>query len=182
MRKYRTIVIDPPWPGPGSAPAFDARVETGSRKMRLNLIPYSTMTGVQVASMQIPRVAADDAQLFIWCCNRSVCDAFLLGQLWAFKFRGLFVWKKPLGLGRHVRSECDFLAWFGRRGAPLVKPKDCPRQIHEWPRPKRHSEKPAEAYDLIRKLSAGPRLDIFARQARPGFTPWGNQAPEAAAA
>jgi N6-adenosine-specific RNA methylase IME4 len=175
-RRYRTIVIDPPWPGPGEVPAFDARV---SGPMKLNLIPYSTMTGIQVAALNVPEIAADDGQLFIWATSRSVADAFLLAQLWAFKFRTLFIWEKPgLGLGRHARNQAEFLLWAGRRGAKLVEPKDCPHQIQRWPKPKRHSEKPAEAYELIRRLSDGPRLDIFARQRREGFEPWGNQVPD----
>jgi len=170
MKKFKTIVIDPPWPGPGATPAFDG---TGPR-----LIPYHTMTGVQCAALRVPDIAHDHAQLFIWATSRSVCDAFLLAQLWAFKFRGLFIWQKPgLGLGRHVRSQAEFLLWAGRRGAQLVAPKHCPHQIQQWPKPNRHSEKPQEAYAMIWGLSAAPRIDIFARQQRPGFLAWGNQIP-----
>ena len=176
VKKYRTIVIDPPWPGPGATPAFDATV---SGKMRLNLIPYSTMTGIQVAALKVPEIADDAAQIFIWATSRSVADAFLLAQLWSFKYRALFIWEKPgLGLGRHARTQADFLLWAGRCGARLVASKDCPNQIQRWPKPKRHSEKPSEAYDLIRRLSDGPRLDIFARQHREGFEPFGNQVPD----
>ena len=93
--------------------------------------------------------------------------------------------KKPLGLGRNVRSEAEFLIWGARRGARAPE-MPSPRQVHEWKKPKRHSEKPAAAYTFIKSLSDGPRLDIFARQSRPGFEAWGNQAdrlddPQAAA-
>jgi N6-adenosine-specific RNA methylase IME4 len=170
VEKFRTIVIDPPWPGPGECPAFDAAGAS------VRLIPYSTMTGSQVAALRVSDLATDDAQLFIWATSRSVADAQLLMQLWAFKFRGLFVWLKPgLGMGRHVRSQCEFLLWGGRRGSPLVDPPRCPRQVHQWPKPRRHSEKPAEAYEMIAQLSPGPRIDIFARQNRPGFEAWGNE-------
>jgi N6-adenosine-specific RNA methylase IME4 len=30
---------------------------------------------------------------------------------------------------------------------------------------------------MIAELCDGPRIDIFARQARPGFEAWGNEAP-----
>lgn len=166
---YRTIVIDPPWPGPGDAPAFNAQ---GS----LGLIPYATMTGIQVAALRVPDLAAPDCQLFLWATSRSLGDAALLAQSWAFHFRGLFVWLKPgLGLGRHVRNQCEFVWWGGRRESPAVIPTNCPRQVHEWPATRKHSEKPPEAYALFADLSPGPRLDIFARQARPGFEPWGNE-------
>jgi N6-adenosine-specific RNA methylase IME4 len=174
--KYATIVIDPPWPGPGGVPAFDG--QSGEGRCKLNLIPYSTMTGIQVAGLNIDDLAADDCQLFLWATGRSVGDAFLLLQLWAFKYRGIFIWQKPgLGMGRHMRNQAEFLLWGGRKGAPLVEPKNCPRQIQCWPKPKRHSEKPPEAYEFIKSLSGGPRLDIFARQARDGFERFGNEAP-----
>lgn len=41
----------------------------------------------------------------------------------------------------------------------------------------RHSAKPPEAYELISRLSPGPRLSIFQRQARDGFVCWGDQMP-----
>lgn len=142
-----------------------------------SVMPYSTMGGVSLAAMKIADVAAPDAQLFLWAASRSVADAFLLMQLWGFNYRGLFVWLKPLGMGRHMRHQVEFVLWGGRKGARLVAPSQCPRQIVEWKKPARHSEKPPAAYELFAKLSPPPRIDIFARQKRPGFTPWGNEAP-----
>jgi len=168
ITKYKTIVIDPPWPGPGSSPAFDAQAP-------LRLIPYHTLTGIQCAALRIAEIADDDAQLFIWATNRSVGDAFLLAQLWSFSYRGLFIWLKPLGLGRHMRSQAEFLLWAGRHGAPLVEPRKCPYQLCKWPKPKRHSEKPEEAYEMIKTLSPTPRLDVFARQHRDGFSAYGDE-------
>jgi N6-adenosine-specific RNA methylase IME4 len=94
---YRTIVVDPPWPGP-----TEHRSQKGGA---VTLIPYKTMTGIQLAAITLP----------------------------------------------------------------------APQQTHEWPRPKRHSEKPAEAYAMIAERSPGPRIDLFARQSRPGFEAWGNE-------
>lgn len=167
--KFKTIVADPPWNGPGSCPAFD-------HKKTLSVIPYATMTGIQCATLNIAELAAPDAQLWLWTTSRNLGDAYLLGQAWAFKFRACFVWQKgTLGLGKHARGQCEFLLWFARRGARMVEPTKCPRQIQTWKKPKAHSEKPAAAYRFIRSLSDGPRLDLFARQTRDGFTPWGNQ-------
>lgn len=172
-QQFKTIVIDPPWPGPGSTPNFR---KNKSGKSEVSLIPYSTMSGFQLSAMRVDQTATTDAQLWMWATSRSMGDAMLLVQLWNFAYRGLFVWKKPgLGMGRHMRHQCEFLIYAGRPGAKLVQPKKCPRQFQEWPTPKAHSEKPPEAYDMIRELSDGPRIDIFARQSRPGFTPWGNQ-------
>ncbi len=170
---YRTIVVDPPWPGPG---------ESWSPGHPHVVIPYSTMTGIELSSLRIGEIADPKAQLFLWATSRTLGDAWLLMQCWRFQYRALFVWCKPgLGLGRHARHQCEFLLWGGRKGARLVEPVKCPRQVQYWPRPRRHSEKPPEAYAMIRRLSDAPRIDVFARQERPGFEPWGNQVPTCAA-
>lgn len=170
--KYKTIVIDPPWPGPGEVPAFN-----GKEAVRL-LIPYATMSGIQIAALPIGQKATKDAQLFIWATARGLGDAYLLMQTWGFRYRGLFVWMKNLGLGRHIRNQTEFLVWGAMRGAKQKEQREAaPRQVHEWPQ-RGHSEKPAEAYALIKKLTDGPRLDIFARTAHDGFEPWGNEVGE----
>jgi N6-adenosine-specific RNA methylase IME4 len=48
--------------------------------------------------------------------------------------------------------------------------------LHDWPRG-RHSEKPADFFALAERLSPGPRLELFARQARPGWDGWGDEYP-----
>lgn len=174
-KRWRTIVIDPPWPGPGSCPVF---AQGHSGPVPKSIVPYSCMTWIQCAALRIRELAAADAQLWLWTTSRNAGDAFLLAQLWGFQYRALFVWLKPtLGLGRHVRHQTEFLLWAARPGARRNPPKATPRQVHQWRWTRRHSEKPAEAYQMIAQLSDAPRLDIFARQKRPGFTPWGNEAP-----
>ena len=43
--------------------------------------------------------------------------------------------------------------------------------------PKRHSEKPDAAYELVESVSPGPRLELFARRVRNGWATWGNEVP-----
>lgn len=170
-KHYRTIAIDPPWPGPGE----HRSIKGGG----VTIIPYSTMTVIQLAAMRIMDIATDDAQLWMWTTSRNFVDAGLLMQLWGFRYAGLFIWKKQPNLGPWIRHDSEFLMRGYLPGAKIVLP--APVQTHEWPRPKRHSEKPPEAYRMIEQFSPGPRIDIFARQPRPGFDAWGNQAPDSQA-
>ncbi len=40
-----------------------------------------------------------------------------------------------------------------------------------------HSAKPDVFYERVREFSAGPRLEMFARQERDDFEGWGNELP-----
>ncbi len=41
-----------------------------------------------------------------------------------------------------------------------------------------HSAKPDAFYDLVEARSKGPYLEMFARRGRPGWTSWGDEAPD----
>ena len=38
-----------------------------------------------------------------------------------------------------------------------------------------HSRKPLEVFDRIRRLTAGPYLELFSRESREGWDCWGNE-------
>jgi N6-adenosine-specific RNA methylase IME4 len=40
---------------------------------------------------------------------------------------------------------------------------------------KGHSQKPDEFYDIIRRVTEGPRIDVFSRSAHEGFEACGNE-------
>ena len=42
-----------------------------------------------------------------------------------------------------------------------------------------HSRKPPRSYEVIERVSRGPRMELFARVARPGWNVWGAEAPTA---
>ena len=41
---------------------------------------------------------------------------------------------------------------------------------------RKHSRKPDGIHERIERLVAGPYLELFARQSRPGWTTWGDEA------
>jgi N6-adenosine-specific RNA methylase IME4 len=81
-----------------------------------------------------------------------------------------------MGYTSRANTEAALLA---TRGAPMRLANDV-HQIVIAPSAA-HSEKPEEARRRIERLYPGPRLELFAREAVPGWTVWGNEVAREAA-
>jgi N6-adenosine-specific RNA methylase IME4 len=77
------------------------------------------------------------------------------------------------GPGLTTRKNAEYVV-LGRRGHPKRLAKDV-FEIIVAPR-REHSRKPAEAYRRIERYCAGPRLDLFPRERRDGWIPYGDEA------
>jgi N6-adenosine-specific RNA methylase IME4 len=133
---------------------------------------------------------AETALVWMWTTVTSLMDAgWLMGALGA-RYVSTGVWVKPsIGMGQYWRIQCEFLLLgvigkgardmclehrhaLGIRAnlSNVIQPAF--RLVH------RHSGKPAESYELIEKLCPGPRVELFAREAREGWDRWGLEAPD----
>src|SRR6516162_3814700 len=81
------------------------------------------------------------------------------------------LWPGPV-LGLTTRKNCEFVV-LGRRGKPKRLAADVLETIVAPIR--EHSPKPEEVYARIERFCAGPRLDLFGRCQRPGWTVYGDE-------
>ena len=159
-RKYKTILLDPPW--------------DINQKGKLGAINhYDLMTLDQIRNLPIPALAADNAHLWLWVPNGLVPEAIQLVKDWGFTYRNSFYWIKPrLGLGVYLRNASETVI-FATRGKAPVQFKSQPNWL--FAPLQDHSHKPEEMYDIIERVSPGPYLELFARRHRPGWDVWGNE-------
>jgi N6-adenosine-specific RNA methylase IME4 len=177
LRRYGVIYADPPW-----------RWEAWSRVTGLDYSPeshYPTMDLDAVKALDAASIAADDSVLFLWATRPHLANALGVIAAWGFTYKTCFGWTKTeadgslrrRGIGYWAVDNLELLL-LGTKGEP-----PCPAQGDQWlasiPAPVgRHSEKPEVFYRLIESyFPTLPKIELFARAARPGWDRWGLEAP-----
>jgi N6-adenosine-specific RNA methylase IME4/ParB-like chromosome segregation protein Spo0J len=171
-RRYPVIYADPPW-------HFEVyNDESGVERAASN--HYPTMPLQDICSLPVADLATDEAILFVWTTSPYLEEALQVVLAWGFKYKTNIAWvKDKIGLGYVVRNRHELLLIATRGDIPSPLPANRPSSVIEAPR-REHSRKPDEAYELIERMYPElPKIELFARQARPGWACWGNQAPTA---
>lgn len=175
MKRFSVIYADPPW----SFKTFSAK-GTG----RSAISHFDTMSFVQLLALRktLDTFAAADCALLLWVVrwlpSRVIAD---LLDSWGFVEKGtVFTWVKttkdgsryPIGNGYSTRANPE-RCLLATRGKPKVLAHDIPELIIA-PR-QQYARKPDVAYEYIERLYAGPYIELFSRNTRPGWTSWGKE-------
>jgi N6-adenosine-specific RNA methylase IME4 len=160
--RFATIYADPPWKYVNQS----SRAAAGDH--------YGTMTVEEICALPVNALAAESALLWLWTTNGFLVEALTrVIPAWGFEFKSVLVWCKPqLGTGNYVRVSHEFLLIAARGG---LRPDGKNQTSWLVADRDRHSAKPAAFRDIIERISPGPRIELFARQTRPGWTVWGNE-------
>lgn len=179
--KYRVVYADPPWRFGSKEPTGKTR-GGGTQYQPLEAV-YPTMTTEELKELDVGRIAAEDAALFMWATDAHIPDALELFRAWGFRYVTVaFVWAKKSVNGKTVSNlgpwtlkNCE-LCLLGTRGRMVQhKQKNNIPQLVEAVRT-RHSEKPEEVRRRIEALFGDvPRIELFARRHSPGWDCWGNE-------
>ena len=176
---FATIYADPPW-------RFNNRTGKGAPEHK-RLGRYATMTMVEIAGVPVEQAAAPNAHLYLWVPNALIADGLHAMRQWGFTYKTMLIWEKVRkdgqpdgrGMGFYFRNVTEVLL-FGVRGKTRTLRPGRTRVNLLRTMKREHSRKPDEFYDLIEACSPGPRLEMFARHHRAGWSQWGNEAPNEA--
>jgi N6-adenosine-specific RNA methylase IME4 len=163
------IYADPPW-----------RFATYSHKGkgRSAEAHYACMSLASIKALPVADWAARGSVLYLWSTVTQLANALTVVAAWGFEYKSSLVWvkKRPAtGFWAFNRHE---LLLIGARGS-----KVCPRfrgiklvdSVIDEPQ-REHSRKPDRARAIIEAYHPDvSRLELFARENRPGWDAWGDQ-------
>lgn len=186
-RHFRLIAADVPW-------RYKVRSEKGLGKSAER--HYATMHLNRIARLDVGAHAADHAHLLFWVTGPflAIGAHVPIMRAWGFDPAAMWgVWVKPtksateqghmffdgsldpvwkMGMGHTTRQNCEFVV-LGRRGNPPRLSKAI-RQVMTAPL-REHSRKPEVFYRNAEVYGHGPRLELFGREQRPGWTVVGDE-------
>lgn len=169
---FQCVLADPPWPESGGG-----KIKRGADRHYPLMETEEIIGGFPMAS-----ICNNNAHLWMWVTNNYLREGLRAMDTWGFRYVTNFVWVKVTeggevrgGLGQYSRGAHELLL-FGVRGKLPANEgaKYADKLTVELCRRGEHSAKPERFYEKIEAISPGPRLELFARDVRPGWWAIGN--------
>ena len=171
-KKFDIIYLDCPW-------HYNDECHAGERGA---IYKYPLMTMDELKALPVGSIAADDCVMFLWVTFPKLEEIFECGLIkhWGFEYKtNAFTWIKKnekgkglfWGMGRWTRSNAE-ICLLATKG----NPKRINADVHSVITTpiEEHSKKPSVTRDRIVQLCGDlPRIELFARQAAPGWVSWG---------
>lgn len=142
-----------------------------------------------IKALPVDELAEDSAHLYLWTTRRYFREGIAceVARAWGFEPCGELIWGlRNAGMGGFLGNGHEPILLASRGGLTWPK-KELPAGVCFWKQPyvcdpktgipcKSHSAKPDAFQDLVERVSPAPRLELFARSQRLGWSTWGNQA------
>jgi len=191
---FRCLLVDPPWNETGGG-----QVKRGADRHYPLIKTRDIPDVIKSSGVWLP---ATDAHLWLWSTNNKLPDALEVGAALGFEYKSSVAWiktadpvrvarvdadEKPvcdlfdlglqIGIGQYLRGAHELLLFFVRGKGQSPDVWNGHRDVRSVVRARRtaHSKKPEAAYDLVERVSKGPRLEMFARSGRVDWLSWGNE-------
>ena len=165
--EFDICLADPPW---RFAANSDAKPSKNPRRH------YECMKVADVAALPVKGMMAKDALLLLWTTAPFLMEAAKVIDAWGFKYKTNIVWdKRRIATGYWVRGEHEHLLICRRGKFPTPDPAFRRGSMIRGGR-REHSRKPDDIHEWVNTAWPSARkVEMFARQTRPGWTAWGNE-------
>ena len=185
---FGAILADPPWRFEVWSGETAVQKRGSKTTYKAAQVHYETMSFNELCALPVGELAATNSTLFMWVTWPTLREGLTMMDVWEFPYKTCaFNWMKAHGtqinlfddeiipmmkMGYWTRASSE-VCLLGTRGKPKRLNADVRQGIVAPVRG--HSRKPDGIHERIERLVAGPYLELFARQKRPGWTTWGNE-------
>ncbi|MEN6535689.1 MAG: MT-A70 family methyltransferase [Bryobacteraceae bacterium] len=137
---------------------------------------YPTMEWPEIMALPIPQLATDVALMLCWSTVPQLANTLEAIKHWGFEYVSEWCWDKvDHGTGYWGFSQHEILLIAKRGAFPAPIPGTQPRSLYREKKTG-HSAKPAWFAEQIERIWPDlPKVELFARETRPGWSTWGNQ-------
>jgi site-specific DNA-methyltransferase (adenine-specific) len=145
------------------------------------------MTLSEIKRLRIRQIAALPCALFLWATWPNIKMAFEVIDAWGFEYKTIaWVWLKTvkdgskfaMGTGNYTRANSEPCLLAFRKTVTRGKIMNVgDHAVPSWivSTRRKHSQKPDLQYEYIERLYPNlPKIELFARQAWPGWDVWGD--------
>ena len=181
MTRYATVIADPGWQYRDKMAAMKSTGNGAASKYKVEslteILAFPFLNGIQIA---------DDAHLWLWTTNAFIEQAHNVARAWGFQPKTVVTWVKGriangvlvqhVGQGHYLRNSTEHVVFAVRGKAPPAL-RNIPTAFvypGRWSG-RKHSEKPPIIHEWAEKLWVGPRIELYARNLRPGWNAIGNE-------
>lgn len=180
MKKYRTILADPPWKQAKGGKKAVRPLSSGGK------LEYSVISLEEIKSIisKAVELTTEDSVMFLWTIDKYLFEAQKIAEDLGYKLHARMIWNKVTGIPAAftIRYGHEYLLYM-YRGKLLPVALSERGKIHSvfTEQVKEHSRKPDIAYEIIERLYPDTqRLELFARRKRQplfggNWDVWGNE-------
>jgi N6-adenosine-specific RNA methylase IME4 len=138
---------------------------------------YPTMTTEELCALPVGDLATDDAVLFVWTTIPQLRNTMTMIEAWGFKYVSAWCWDKvDHGTGHWAFNQHEELLIATRGNFPAPIPGTQPTSLYHEKKTD-HSVKPSYFAERIEAIwPTLPKIELFTRSGRAGWSVWGNQA------
>jgi N6-adenosine-specific RNA methylase IME4 len=129
-----------------------------------------------ICALPVDDITTDDCVMFMWATSPKLAEAMRVLEAWGFNYRTCAVWTKDkIGMGYYFRQQHELLLVATKGSPPTPAPSDRVSSVITAARGQ-HSAKPKEFYEVVERMYPSlPKLEMFCRKPRTGWSAWGNQ-------
>lgn len=173
--QYDLIYADPPW----------KQSKGGKKSVRKNSsgkpldYPVCSLDEIKEHLRLATNASGENSILFLWTIDKYLFEAQEIAESLGYKLHARMIWDKVTGIPAAftVRYGHEYLLYM-YKGKLTPVAKDERGKIHTVFREKvtKHSKKPEIAYEIIERLYPNlKKLEMYARNTRPGWDCFGNE-------